>query len=31
MFVMWMMVQLLKGWGTGSEDTTPTSAYVFYG
>lgn len=31
MFVMWMMVQLLKGWGTGSEDTTPTSAYIFYG
>lgn len=31
MLVMWMMVQLLKGWRTGSEDTTPTSAYVFYG
>ena len=31
MSVMLIMVQLLKGWGTGNEDTTPTAAQVFDG
>lgn len=31
MSVMLIMVQLLKGWGTGNEDSTPTAAQAFDG